>query len=138
MVLEDYAYLTTVQRLIIIQHPIQVDEDVWVVPQTGGTGSASYDPRNFINLQVNASGDYVLMSTKQPMEYQPGKSRLIYMTCVPLAQTVKDKVKVTASIGTFNTDTNVPPNITEGVYFRTDGYHLQWAETTQKGQKIEI
>ena len=76
------------------------------------------------------------MFTKQPMEYQPGKSRLIYMTGVPLSRRPSGNNKVVSQMGLFNIDSSTPPKITEGVYFRTDGHHLQWAETTQKGTKI--
>ena len=61
-----------------------LDIDVFISRQNGGT--QTYDALNFINMPISGSGDtYSLRTTKQPMIYQPGKSRLIFMTGVLMA-----------------------------------------------------
>ena len=61
-----------------------LDIDVFVSRQNGGT--QTYDAQNFITMPISGFGDtYSLRPTKQPMIYQPGKSRLIYMTGVLMA-----------------------------------------------------
>lgn len=77
--------------------------------------------------------------TKFPMIYQPGKSRLIYLSGVPLRTT--DTTHYEARIGIFNiiqndvtgmpTITNNLPTIKEGTYFKTNGTTLYWSDITQ-------
>ena len=111
-----------------------LDIDTWVSLE-GGTGSASYNSNNYINMSVSATNDYVVRITKQPMEYQPGKSRLIYITGTMLGESI-DGDTLTTRLGLFNIDSSTPPAVTEGVYFQTDGTNLQWVETTQLGTTI--
>jgi hypothetical protein len=111
-----------------------LDIDAWVTVK-GGTGSATYNSSNYINMQVSATNDYVVRKTKQPMEYQPGKSRLIYITGTMLGEDIGADT-ITTRLGLFNTDSSTPPLVTEGIYFQTDGTNLQWCETTQLSTTI--
>lgn len=106
-----------------------LDRDMWVSDYVGT--APSYDSQNFIKM-VNASGagNYSIRCTKNPIVYQPGKSRLIFMTGVAMTTTGLDN---TSYIGIFNVDNSTPPNITEGVYFKTDGVTLYWEEVIQTG-----
>jgi hypothetical protein len=56
-----------------------IDQNKWVTTK-GGSSAADFDTTNaFIYLRCTADGDKVTRETKLPMEYQPGKSRLIYI-----------------------------------------------------------
>lgn len=113
-----------------------LDIDTWV-NITNGSGSSSYNSNNYIEMSVENSGDYVLRMTKQPMEYQSGKSRLVYLTGVMLGESVGSDT-LTSRLGLFNVDTTTPTytTITDGIYFQTDGTNLQWVETIQTGTTI--
>lgn len=108
-----------------------LDIDNWV-NITNGNGSSSYNTDNYVNLSISNTSDYVLRMTKQPMEYQPGKSRLIYLTGVMLGESAGLDT-LTSRIGLFNVDNSTPTTITDGIYFQTDGTNLQWVETIQTG-----
>ena len=108
-----------------------LDVDTWVTLE-GGLGSATYHNDNYINMSVSSTNDYVVRITKQPMEYQPGKSRLLYITGTILGENLNGDT-LTTRLGLFNIDSSTPPAVTEGVYFQTDGTNLQWVETTQLG-----
>ena len=82
-----------------------LDIDVFVSRQNGGT--QTYDVQNFINMPISGSGDtYSLRTTKQPMIYQPGKSRLIFMTGV-LMVTINPST-TTSRMGLFSVDSATP------------------------------
>ena len=108
-----------------------LDIDNWV-NITNGNGLSTYNIDNYVNMSISNTGDYVLRITKQPMEYQPGKSRLIYLTGVMLGESSGSDT-ITSRIGIFNVDNSTPTTITDGVYFQTDGTNLQWVETIQTG-----
>jgi hypothetical protein len=80
-----------------------LDIDTWV-DITNGNGSSTYNTDNYINMSVSNTGDYVLRITKQPMEYQPGKSRLLFFTGVMLGESAGSDT-LTSRIGLFNVDT---------------------------------
>jgi hypothetical protein len=54
------------------------------------------------------------------MDYQPGKSRLFYLSSVPLSRSVDVSEDIVVKIGCFD-------NI-EGHYFKTNGQTLSWVE----------
>jgi len=108
-----------------------LDIDKWV-NITNGNGTSSYNTDNYVNMSVSNTGDYVLRITKQPMEYQPGKSRLIYLTGVMLGESAGSDT-LTSRIGIFNVNNSTPTTIIDGIYFQTDGTNLQWVETIQTG-----
>jgi hypothetical protein len=57
-----------------VSNNTSLDVDVWVSRQTGGT--QTYNSQNYINMPISGVGTtYSLRTTKQPMIYQPGKSR---------------------------------------------------------------
>ena len=85
-----------------------LDVDIWVGGTTG-TGTITYNSaNNYIKLLVQASGDYAIRYTKIPMEYQPGKSRLLYISGTLLSGAVNSNTLV-ARVGLFNVDTSNPP-----------------------------
>jgi hypothetical protein len=106
-----------------------LDVDVWVASGTGGT--QTYNSQNYINMPVSGSGTtYSLRTTKQPMIYQPGKSRLIYMTGV-LMTTIS--TNTTSLMGLFDVNSATPPVVTEGTYFKCNGLDFYWDDVTQSG-----
>ena len=106
-----------------------LDVDVWVSRQTGGT--QTYNSENYINMPISGVGTtYSLRTTKQPIIYQPGKSRLFYMTGV-LMDTISSNT--TSQMGFFDVNSSVPPVITEGTYFKCDGTKFYWEDVTQVG-----
>lgn len=106
-----------------------LDIDVFVSKQNGGT--QTYDAQNFINMPISGSGDtYSLRTTKQPMIYQPGKSRLIYMTGV-LMTTIPPTATTTSRMGLFSVDSATPPVVTTGTYLKCNGVSLYWEDVTQ-------
>jgi hypothetical protein len=88
-----------------------LDVDVWVTSGTGGT--QTYNSQNYINMPISGGvgTTYSLRTTKQPMIYQPGKSRLFYMTGV-LMDTITPNT--TSQMGFFDVDSSNPTVITEG------------------------
>ncbi len=104
-----------------------LDQDIWY-SAIGGTATQTYNTDNYILMTINNSNDYCLRLTKSPMEYQPGKSRLIFLTGVLLTGTIGSNV-ITSRVGLFNVDTSTPPIITDGTYFQTTGTILQWCES---------
>lgn len=108
-----------------------LDVDIWVSKQTGG--SQTYNSQNYINMPISppssGSGNtYSLRTTKQPMIYQPGKSRLIFMTSV-LMTTINSSTN--SYMGIFSVDSSVPPLITQGTYLRSNGVNLIWEDVMQ-------
>ena len=106
-----------------------LDIDVFISKQNGGT--QTYDAQNFINMPISGSGDtYSLRTTKQPMIYQPGKSRLIFMTGV-LMTTIPPTATTTSCMGIFSVDSATPPVVTAGTYLKCNGVSLYWEDVTQ-------
>lgn len=113
---------------------VSLDNSLWVNIKSGN-GNISYNSANYVDLSVLSDGDYALRYTKQPMEYQPGKTRLTYMTGVLLSNPLGSNV-ITARAGLFNVNSADNMTVTDGVYYQTDGINLQWGETTQLGTTI--
>lgn len=106
-----------------------LDVDVWVTSGNGGT--QTYSSQNYINMPISGVGTtYSLRTTKQPMIYQPGKSRLIYMTGVLMTTISADTI---SQMGLFDVDSSVPPVVTEGTYLKCNGINLIWEDVTQLG-----
>ena len=81
-------------------------------------------------MPISGSGDtYSLRTTKQPMIYQPGKSRLIFMTGVLMA-TINPNT-TTSRMGIFSVDSATPPVVTAGTYLKCNGVNLYWEDVTQ-------
>ncbi len=102
------------------------DIDRWITVSTGNI-SVSYNSANYISMLVNLGIGYVIRQSKMPMEYQPGKSRLLYFTGVLLGLPILGAT-VKSAIGIMNTTNNT---INEGIYFQTDGISLYWTENVQ-------
>lgn len=108
-----------------------LDEDIFRTI-TSGTTTVAYNTKGYMQMNCNAGAtSAVTRSTKVPMVYQPGKSRLLYLTGVPLTYTSLTGTTVTSRIGIFNVDSSTPPSPTMGMYFQTDGTNLQWVQVTQ-------
>lgn len=114
------------------------DNDVWVRDMSGG--DIQYDTsNNLIKLSTTVGAvspnpdKFAYRGTKVPMDYQPGKSRLIMMTGV-MMDPVPDTsgVQIFSRMGLMNI---ASPTITDGVYFEVDGSNntLNWCESVQDG-----
>lgn len=100
-----------------------LDVDQWV-NTTSGTGAIAYDSTyNYVKLTCSANSDIATVSSKLPMTYQPGKSRLIYMTSIPLSRVNSGSETLSFKIGIFSLSGNNPQ---EGHYFETNGTSLYW------------
>ena len=64
------------------------------------------------------------------MIYQPGKSRLIFMTGVLMA-TIPPTATTTSRMGIFSVDSATPPVVTAGTYLKCNGVSLYWEDVTQ-------
>lgn len=107
-----------------------LDIDVWVSGQTGG--AQSYNSFNYINMPISGSGvTYSYRTTKQPMIYQPGKSRLIFMTGVLMTTVPPSSGTAFSHMGIFTLDSASPPAVTQGTYLLTDGINLYWKDVLQ-------
>lgn len=104
-----------------------IDEDL-LIKSTSGTGNISYNTKNFIDINILTNSDEALVQTKSPMDYQPGKSRLVYITGVLLSRPIDVGESIVSKFGMYNT-TNY--SITDGICFQTDGNTLQFGNTTQ-------
>ena len=102
-----------------------LDADTYLTNTENG-GTISYNTDNVFDLTAIANGTLstATRQTKLPMEYQPGKSRLIYMSAIPIDTT---STEVTVRIGVFSVDygtTDHPP--IEGHYFELSNNILKW------------
>lgn len=102
------------------------DADTYLTKKTT-TASIAYNSDNTIELNTSTTdaAEVVTRQTKLPMEYQPGKSRLIYMSAIPTTNTA-----ATVRIGMFSVDVavaNHPP--IEGHYFELSSGVLKWVYT---------
>jgi hypothetical protein len=126
----------------LLSNNTTLDIDVWVSGQTGG--AQSYNSQNYINMPLSGSGvTYSIRTTKQPMIYQPGKSRLIYMTGVLMTSLPPTPGTVNSHMGIFNVDNTSPsppntPVITQGTYLRCDGGNLYWEDVMQGPTTISV
>jgi hypothetical protein len=117
------------------------DNDVWVRDASNG-GSISYDASsNFIKLDISGgsgTNKYAIRTTKVPMDYQPGKSRLIMMSGVMMTPvpTISGE-QIFSRVGLINL---ASPTITDGVWFEVDGSNstLNWCQSIQDGSGYYI
>ena len=111
------------------------DNDVWVRDASNG-GSISYDASsNFIKLDISGgagTNKYAIRTTKVPMDYQPGKSRLIMMSGVMMTPVPVSVEQIFSRVGLINL---ASPSITDGVWFEVDGSNstLNWCQSVQDG-----
>lgn len=104
-----------------------IDRDL-LFNSTSGTGNISYNTKNFIDINISANNDKALVQTKSPMDYQPGKSRLLYISGVLLSRAIVSGENLVSKFGMYNT---TDYSVTSGTYFQTDGNNLQFGNTTQ-------
>ena len=107
-----------------------LDIDVWVSGATGG--AQSYNSDNYINMPISGPGvTYSYRTTKQPMIYQPGKSRLIFMTGVLMTTVPPSSGTAFSHMGIFTLNNASPPAVTQGTYLLTDGISFFWEDVLQ-------
>ena len=111
------------------------DNDVWVRDSTNGT--ITYDSsNNLIKLDISGgvgTNKYAIRTTKVPMDYQPGKSRLIMMSGVMMTPVpTASGEQIFTRVGLINL---ASPTITDGVWFEVDGSNstLNWCQSVQNG-----
>jgi hypothetical protein len=105
------------------------DEDIWKTDVVADA-SANYDPSGgYVSLTCNTSGDIVTRQTKVPMEYQPGKSRLVYMSGVPFTRSKATGEALECRMGIFCVADTAARTPREGHYFYSNGTTLYWSET---------
>lgn len=115
------------------------DYDTWM-NFTAGTGAISKAniASGYAGLTVSTTGDSATRVTKLPMVYQPGKSRLVYMSSVPAYGGVTGSC--TLRIGMFEITSYTSPDVTpsQGVWFESDGTTLYWVEKTSDGTETKV
>jgi hypothetical protein len=114
------------------------DNDVWV--RDSSNGNIEYDASNNL-IKLSTTGGtgenpnpnkFAYRGTKIPMDYQPGKSRLIMMTGVMMDPIPSTGTQIFSRMGLMNTTS---PTITDGVWFEVDGSNntINWCESIQDG-----
>lgn len=103
-----------------------IESDVWVTTVTGT--STFIGGNSMVTLTNNSNGDKITRETKMPMEYQPGKSRLIYMSSVPLSRVNDGSETFEINIGIFSVD-DTTKNPIEGHYIKSNGTDIYLVES---------
>lgn len=103
------------------------DEDIWHT-HLNNNASINLNSSKTIDLICDTSGDYIVRHTKLPMEYQPGKSRLLYLSSVPISRTKTFNENFNIRIGLFNTSNHTSSTPLEGVYLKTNGQIIYFTE----------
>ena len=114
------------------------DNDVWLRDSSGGGGIEYDTSNNLIKIFIEGGvvtpnpDKFAYRGTKVPMEYQPGKSRLIMMSGVMMDPIPPPNTQIFSRMGLMNI---ASPVITDGVYFEVDGSNntLNWCESVQDG-----
>ena len=112
------------------------DNDVWVKTTNNGA-DVQYDASNNLILLNTGTSDeadtFVTRTTKAPMDYQPGKSRLIMMSGVMMSPVPATGTQVTSQMGLFNLSTS--SQIEDGIWFEADGSsnEIRWCQRKQNG-----
>lgn len=70
--------------------------------QTTGGGLASFNPASYILLNVSDNGDSVIRQSKEYIPYQPGKSRLVYITGVLIDSMEESEKDIISRMGCFD------------------------------------
>lgn len=100
------------------------DADQWI-SNSSGNATLTYDSsENTISLNSNSNSKYT-RETKLPMQYQPGKSRLIYISSIPI-DSDPGQNDITVRIGLANLNSQ-NQNIIEGHYFKINKSDLYWS-----------
>lgn len=100
-----------------------IDNDLWKTDNSGSSAVDANTTNLYIYLRCSGLGK-VTRQTKLPMLYQPGKSRLFYMSLLPLSRAKVSGDTFEVRAGNFSLDSSNDPN--EGFYFMTDGDTLNW------------
>lgn len=119
-----------------------LDVDVWVKDTTIGADATYNQNSKSIELTLsNNMASSATRTTKMPMEYQPGKSRLIMMSSAMVTPIPTTSVPVYSRVGLFNIDSSSnPTSITEGVWFEVDCSinKIKWCEKVNNNGTPEL
>lgn len=94
------------------------DQDTWVQDVSGGT-IAHDSAANVFDLTVDSGSEHAIRTTKAPMAYQPGKSRLMMFSCVPIERASTGNDDVTVRFGILSLLGSGEPD--QGHWLETDG-----------------
>ena len=103
------------------------DADTYLT-KTENNGTIVYNDDNTFELKTSTDDDtldVITRQTKLPMDYQAGKSRLIYMSAIPINTTSAAAVTVRIGLFSVNVETLDHPPI-EGHYFELSNNILKW------------
>lgn len=126
------APFTTFNYYPSSSYTLITDYDTWV--QDLSNGLLQYDTtNNFIKLSIGNGTtpyEYARRKTKVPMEYQPGKSRLIMLSGVMMTPVPAASTQIYSRAGIMDVSGTA---ILGGVWFEVDGSAntLKWCESVQ-------
>lgn len=101
---------------------------------TVGTGSWYFSSNNACTvLSVSANGDVAIKQSKQYMNYQPGKSQLVFATFV-----MPNTADVVSRVGLFDSSTTSPYNTLEGYYFECNDGINAFHIANQGGEPSQV
>lgn len=103
-------------------------DDTWI-EITDGTTNTGFSS-GYYSLGCSSNSSEVTRISKIPMEYQPGKSRLFYMSSIPVVVSGSGH-SYKIRMGLMSLDGSNEP--VEGVWFETDGTTLSFVEKTNSG-----
>jgi len=109
--------------------PLFIDEE------TNGTATATHSTQEArTQLTTVASGDWVVMQTKQRFNYQSGKSQLLFMTF----NSFDIQSDVTKRIGYFSSSTTSPYTASQdGLWLESDGTDIS-VNVSQEGTNVQV
>lgn len=114
------------------------DYDTWILAENG-EGNIQYNSNNnCIDLNLDSDPgqddtDFAYRATKLPMDYQPGKSRLIMMSVVMINTIPPAGEQVYTRVGLINHTNTISADINDGIWFELDGSEnkICWCEKIQ-------
>lgn len=98
-----------------------------------GTTTVGFNNQGYYQLNVAGAGRVIRLS-KNPMEYQPGKSRLIYASVI--MNSTSNTSGFNSYVGLMNIDAT--PSITNGIYFQFNGTTLSWNLRTTDSSNVNV
>lgn len=101
----------------------KLDMDIWntIIPTDT---SSNYHNDGYLFLRsINGK---ITRTSKKPMDYQPGKSRLVYMSGILVNREITSGEDIKSRMGIFDVDGS--GNITEGLYLEIDSSGISFNE----------
>lgn len=107
----------------------------WDEVQGGGAAASSHSSSDAATtMTVDAAGEYLIRQTYQRMNYQPGKSQLVFLTTVLGAAVANVEKK----LGYFNSSTSAPYTAAlDGIYLKQDG-STQYVCVAKNGSETAV